>query len=46
MFGELRGRGMRMAERGEFTKRAVLNGKMNLMQAEAVQDLVGSEREF
>lgn len=32
--------GARMAERGEFTKRAFLNKKMNLSQAEAVADLI------
>ena len=32
--------GARMAEPGEFTRRAVLHGKMDLVQAEAVLDLV------
>lgn len=32
----------RMAQRGEFTMRAFLNGKMDLIQAEAVSALVGS----
>ena len=32
--------GARGAERGEFTRRAVLNGKIDLLQAEAVADLV------
>jgi tRNA modification GTPase len=32
--------GARMAEPGEFTKRAFLNGRMDLVQAEAVLDLV------
>jgi tRNA modification GTPase len=32
--------GARLAERGEFTRRAFLNGKMDLAQAEAVIDLV------
>lgn len=32
--------GARRAEPGEFTQRAVLNGKMDLVQAEAVADLV------
>jgi tRNA modification GTPase len=38
--------GARQAEPGEFTKRAFLNGKMDLSQAEAVADLVvaGSRR--
>ncbi len=32
--------GGRMAEPGEFTRRAVLNGKMDLLQAEATADLI------
>jgi tRNA modification GTPase len=32
--------GARLAEPGEFTRRAVLNGKMDLLQAEAIGDLV------
>jgi len=32
--------GARMAEPGEFTRRAFLNGKMDLVQAEAVADLI------
>lgn len=32
--------GARMAERGEFTKRAFLNRKLDLSQAEAVDDLI------
>ena len=35
-----RAAGARMAEPGEFTRRAVLHGKMDLVQAEAVLDLV------
>jgi len=35
-----RAAGARIAEPGEFTRRAVLNGKMDLVQAEAVLDLV------
>ena len=35
--------GARMAEPGEFTKRAFLNGRMDLSQAEAVADLIASE---
>lgn len=34
--------GCRQAERGEFTQRAFLNGKMDLSQAEAVADLIAS----
>ena len=32
--------GFRPAEAGEFTRRAVLNGRMDLLQAEAVADLI------
>ena len=35
--------GARQARPGEFTRRAVANGKMDLVQAEAVQDLVAAE---
>ena len=35
-------KGARMAEPGEYTKRAFLNGKMDLSQAEAVADLIAS----
>ncbi|HEU24734.1 MAG: tRNA uridine-5-carboxymethylaminomethyl(34) synthesis GTPase MnmE [Mesoaciditoga sp.] len=34
--------GSRVAERGEFTKRAFLNGKMDLTQAETVEELIDS----
>ena len=34
--------GARLARPGEFTERAFLNGKMDLVQAEAVADLIGS----
>ena len=37
------GAGARMADPGEFTQRAFLNGKMDLMQAEAVADLIHSK---
>lgn len=33
------------AEAGEFTKRALLNGKMSLTQAEAVADIIGARNE-
>jgi|LGOV01.1.fsa_nt_gb tRNA modification GTPase len=36
-------KGARLAERGEFTKRAFLNGRIDLTQAEAVMDLVSSK---
>lgn len=35
-------RGARVAEPGEFTRRAVLNGKLDIVQAEATGDLVSS----
>lgn len=37
--------GARMAEPGEFTRRAFLNGKMDLAQAEAVADVISSSTE-
>ena len=37
--------GARMAERGEFTSRAYLHGKMDLMQAESINDLINAETE-
>src|SRR5690554_2312647 len=36
-------KGCRMAQAGEFTLRAFLNGKMDLSQAEAVADLIASD---
>lgn len=38
--------GARPAEAGEFTKRAFLNGRMDLSQAEAVIDLINSQNDF
>ncbi len=38
-------KGARLAEPGEFTKRAFLNGKMDLTQAEAVADLINARAE-
>ncbi|MBN1449233.1 MAG: tRNA uridine-5-carboxymethylaminomethyl(34) synthesis GTPase MnmE [Bacteroidetes bacterium] len=37
--------GIRHAEPGEFTRRAFLNGKMDLVQAEAVADLIHAQSE-
>lgn len=37
--------GLRQAEAGEFTKRAFLNGKMDLLEAEALADLINAETE-
>lgn len=39
-FGEVR-----LAEAGEFSKRAFLNGKMDLTQVEAIHDLISSQSE-
>jgi tRNA modification GTPase len=41
----LSGLGLRIAEPGEFTKRAFLNGKLDLTAAEGLADLVGAETE-
>lgn len=38
--------GARMAEPGEFTKRAFLNGRIDLSKAEAVMDVISSQNEF
>ncbi len=38
--------GARLAEPGEFSKRAFLNGKMDLSQAEAIIDLINSKTEI
>jgi tRNA modification GTPase len=38
--------GIRPAEPGEFTKRAFLNGRMDLSQAEAVIDIINSKNEM
>lgn len=35
--------GARLAEPGEFTKRAFMNGRLNLSQAEAVMDLISAK---
>jgi len=40
ILGLLLGKGIRHAEPGEFTRRAFLNGKLDLTQAEAVLDLI------
>ena len=42
----LRHGGVRPAQPGEFTKRAFLNGKMDLSQAEAVGDLISSSNDY
>lgn len=38
--------GARLAEPGEFSKRAFLNGKMDLSRAEAVMDVIHSQNEY
>lgn len=38
--------GARPAEPGEFTKRAFLNGRMDLSQAEAVMDIISAKNEY
>ncbi|HHT97589.1 MAG TPA: tRNA uridine-5-carboxymethylaminomethyl(34) synthesis GTPase MnmE [Clostridiales bacterium] len=38
--------GARLAEPGEFTKRAFLNGRIDLSQAEAVMDIIHSKNEI
>lgn len=37
--------GARLAEPGEFTKRAFLNGRMDLSRAEAVMDVIGAQND-
>jgi tRNA modification GTPase len=46
LIGALGTLGFRPAEPGEFTRRAFLNGKLDLAQAEGVADLVEAETEF
>lgn len=38
--------GLRPAEPGEFTRRAVINGKISILQAESLPDLIASQTEF
>lgn len=38
--------GARLAQPGEYTQRAFLNGKMDLTQAEAVMDLIGAQSDL
>ena len=42
----LKKEGVRIAEPGEFTKRAFLNGRIDLSQAEAVMDLIESKSKY
>jgi tRNA modification GTPase len=43
LVGHLGSLGVRLAEPGEFTRRALLNDKQGLLEAEALRDLVGAE---
>ena len=43
---ELISAGARIAENGEFTKRAFLNGKVDLSQAEAIIDIINANDEY
>ncbi len=45
ILADLLSRGCRLAEAGEFSKRAFLNGRMELSQAEAVMDLIHARSE-
>lgn len=39
-------KGARLAEKGEFTKRAYLNGRIDLLKAEGINDLLNSDSEL
>lgn len=45
ILNDLLARGIRLAEAGEFTRRAFLGGRMDLSQAEAVMDLIHARSE-
>ncbi len=45
LLNSLVAKGCRMAEPGEFTRRAFIKGKFDLAQAEAIADLINSETE-
>jgi tRNA modification GTPase len=46
LMSNLLDRGLRTAEPGEFTARAYLNGKLDLAQAEAVNEIIVSSNEY
>ena len=46
LVGNLLARGLRIAGPGEFTARAYLNGKIDLTQAEAVNEIIVSSNEY
>ena len=37
---------LRLAERGEFTRRAYMNGKIDILQAEALSDLIAANTDY
>lgn len=43
LFSSLLGLGMRQAEPGEFTRRAFVNGKLDLTKAEAIHDIIQAD---
>jgi tRNA modification GTPase len=45
LIGALSRQGLRLAEPGEFTRRAFFNDKLDLLQAEAIADLTAAETE-
>ncbi len=46
LISRLLSKGLRMAEAGEFTARAYLNGKIDLTQAEAVNEIIVSSNKY
>lgn len=46
IMNELINAGIKNAERGEFSKRAFINGKIDLMKAEAINEMIISENEI
>ena len=46
VLSELFSAGARMAEKGEFSKRAFLNGKLDLSEAEGIIDLINADTEL
>lgn len=46
LISALLAQGCRVADPGEFTQRAFLNGKLDLAQAEAVADIIAAEHRF
>ncbi len=46
LIAALLAQGCRVADPGEFTQRAFLNGKLDLAQAEAVADIIAAEHRF